>query len=75
MNTKEIDRLSLVKAHALFDTGDIDRIEVGTVKAYVTYTGIFSTACMTLPEKCVNLTYQRGISALPTVYTLMPYCQ
>ena len=32
MNTKEIDRLSLVKAHALFDTGDIDRIEVGTVK-------------------------------------------
>ena len=32
MNTKEIDRLSLVKAHALFDTGDIDLIEVGTVK-------------------------------------------
>ena len=32
MNTKEIDRLSIVKAHALFDTGDIDRIEVGTVK-------------------------------------------
>lgn len=32
MNTSEIDKLSLVKAHALFDTGDIDRIEVGTVK-------------------------------------------
>lgn len=32
MNTNEIDKLSLVKAHALFDTGDIDRIEVGTVK-------------------------------------------
>lgn len=32
MNTNEIDRLSLEKAHALFDTGDIDRIEVGTVK-------------------------------------------
>jgi len=32
MNTNEIDRLSLVKAHALFETGDIDRIEVGTVK-------------------------------------------
>lgn len=31
MNTNEIDRLSLVKAHALFETGDIDRIEVGTV--------------------------------------------
>lgn len=32
MNTNEIDKLSLVKAHALFETGDIDRIEVGTVK-------------------------------------------
>lgn len=32
MNTKEIDKLSLEKAHALFDTGDIDHIEVGTVK-------------------------------------------
>lgn len=32
MNTNEIDRLSLEKAHALFETGDIDRIEVGTVK-------------------------------------------
>ena len=32
MNTNEIDRLSLEKAQALFDTGDIDRIEVGTVK-------------------------------------------
>ncbi|MBS5410689.1 MAG: Fic/DOC family protein [Bacteroides thetaiotaomicron] len=32
MNTKEIDKSSLVKAHALFDTGDITNIEVGTVK-------------------------------------------
>lgn len=32
MNTKEIDKLSLIKAHALYETGDIDRIEVGTVK-------------------------------------------
>lgn len=32
MNTNEIDKLSLVKAHALFETGDIDRIEVGTIK-------------------------------------------
>ncbi len=32
MNTNEIDKLSLEKANALFATGDIDRIEVGTVK-------------------------------------------
>lgn len=32
MNTNEIDKLSLVKAHALFETGYIDRIEIGTVK-------------------------------------------
>ena len=31
-NTNEIDRLSLEKAHALFENGDIERIEVGTVK-------------------------------------------
>ena len=32
MNTKEIDKSSLVKAHKLFDTGDITNIEVGTIK-------------------------------------------
>ena len=32
MTTNEVDKLSLIKAHALFETGDIDRIEVGTVK-------------------------------------------
>ena len=32
MNTNEIDRLSLEKAQALFDTDDIEKIEVGTVK-------------------------------------------
>lgn len=32
MNTNEIDKLSFAKAHALFETGDIDRIEVRTVK-------------------------------------------
>ena len=32
MNTKEIDAQSLEKARALFDTGAIEHIEVGTIK-------------------------------------------
>lgn len=32
MNTKEIDAQSLAKAHTLFESREIDRIEVGTVK-------------------------------------------
>lgn len=31
-NTQQIDAASLEKAHALYESGDIDRIEVGTVK-------------------------------------------
>ncbi len=32
MNTSEIDAKSLEKAKALFETGDIDKIEIGTVQ-------------------------------------------
>ena len=31
MTTNEVDKLSLIKAHALFETGYIDLIEVVTV--------------------------------------------
>lgn len=31
-NTQQIDAASLEKAHALYESGDIDRIEVGTVR-------------------------------------------
>ena len=49
MTTNEIDKLSLEKAHALFDTGDIDRIEVGTVKGlcdihFYLFSGLYSFA-------------------------------
>ena len=32
MNTSEIDAKSLEKAKALFETGDIDKIEIGTMQ-------------------------------------------
>ena len=32
MNTKKVDALSFEKAQALFETGDIEHIEVGTIK-------------------------------------------
>lgn len=49
MNTKEIDAQSLEKAHALFETGDIDHIEVGTTKGlcdihYYLFNGLYDFA-------------------------------
>ena len=53
MNSKtyQIDAQSLKQAHALFESGDIDRIEVGTVAGFVRFTAICSVGCMTLPER------------------------
>lgn len=49
MNTSEIDRLSLEKAHFLFESGDIENIEVGTVKGlcdihYYIFGGLYDFA-------------------------------
>ena len=48
MNSKtyQIDAQSLKQAHALFESGDIDRIEVGTWQGCVKYTAIYSAGCM-----------------------------
>ena len=48
MNSKtyQIDAQSLKQAHALFESGDIDRIE-----GFVRFTAICSVGCMTLPER------------------------
>ncbi len=52
MTTNEVDKLSLIKAHALFETGDIDRIEVGNVKGLCErYTAICLMTCITLPGR------------------------
>lgn len=44
--THEIDVASFAKVHALFESGDIDRIEVGTWQGCVKYTAIYSAGCM-----------------------------
>jgi len=49
--TDRIDTQSLNKAHALFESGDIDRIEVGTVKGLQDIPGIYLAGCMTLRER------------------------
>lgn len=49
--TYQIDAASLEQARALFESGDINRIEVGTVAGLVRFTAICSVGCMTLPER------------------------
>ena len=58
--TDRIDTQSLNKAHALFESGDIDRIEVGTVKGCKIYTGIYLAGCMTLRGKIRTLNISKG---------------
>ena len=51
MTTREIDRESFEKAKQLFVSGEIDRIEVGTVRGLQEIHRHFLTGCTTLPEK------------------------
>lgn len=65
MNTNEIDKLSLAKAHALFETGDIDRIEVGTVKGLCDIHRYLFDGLYDLLERSAPSIYQKETSASP----------
>lgn len=52
--TYQIDAQSLEKAHALFESGNIDRIEVGTVAGLCEIHCCLFVGCTTLPGKCAR---------------------
>ena len=67
MNTQHIDEQSLKKAYHLFESSDIDTIEVGTAKGYAKSTIISLKVYITLQVKFAHRTSQREVFALPTV--------
>ena len=73
MNTNEIDKFSLVKAHALFETGDIDRIEIGTVKGLCDIHRYLFDGLYDFAGKVRTLNISKETSDSPTVciWTLM----
>lgn len=73
MNTNEIDKLSLVKAHALFDTGDISCIEIGTVKGLCDIHCYLFDGLYEFAGKVRILNIAKGNFRLPTACILMSY--
>lgn len=48
---KNIGKKSIEKAYRLFETGDVDKIELAQQTIYNKYTATCSTAYMILPDK------------------------
>jgi probable adenosine monophosphate-protein transferase HI_0977 len=62
---KQIDEKSLQKAFQLFESGDIERMEIGTTKGLQQiHKYIFSADCMILQEKLGTKIFPKEASVL-----------
>jgi len=50
---KDIDKKSLESAYQLYETGNINKVEIGTTKGLQKYTNIYLMDCMILLDKYV----------------------
>ncbi len=65
---KSVDENSLENAYRLFDSGYINKIEIGTVKGYKKYIDIYLKDYMILLEKLGKRIFQKVIFALLIFY-------
>lgn len=66
---KNIDKISIEKAYRLFDSGDINTIEIGTFKGLQQIHLYLFGDYMTLPHKLGPKTYQKEDFVLQLLYT------
>ena len=67
---KQIDEKSLQKAFQLFESGDIERMEIGNKS-----TNIFLMGCMILLEKLETKIFPKEVSVLPMLSISMKFSQ
>ena len=73
---KQIDEKSLQKAFQLFESGDIERMEIGTTKGLQQiHKYIFSADCMILQERFETKIFPKEVSVLPMLYISTKFSQ